>query len=57
MSRPGSAMNETRVAGKGLREAFGNRSPLVVITDNRFGDTGIERAVLEPFGVELVVAS
>ncbi|MEI6873560.1 MAG: C-terminal binding protein [Spirochaetota bacterium] len=57
MTRPGSAMNETRVAGKGLWEAFGNRNPLVVITDNRFGDTEIERAVLEPFGVELVVAS
>ena len=29
---------------------------LAVITDNRFGDSDIERAILEPAGVELVVA-
>jgi len=31
------------------------RRPLAVITDDRFGDSEIERAVLEPAGVELAV--
>ncbi len=35
----------------------GARRPLAVITDNRFGDSAIEREVLEPAGVELAVAS
>ncbi len=33
------------------------RRPVAVITDNRFGETEIERAVLEGAGVELVEAS
>jgi D-3-phosphoglycerate dehydrogenase / 2-oxoglutarate reductase len=32
------------------------RPPLAVITDDRFGDSDIERSILEPAGVELVVA-
>jgi D-3-phosphoglycerate dehydrogenase / 2-oxoglutarate reductase len=32
------------------------RNPLAVITDNRFGDSEIERSILEGAGVDLVVA-
>jgi len=38
-----------------MTEPAGPR-PLVVITDDRFGDADVERSVLEPAGVELVVA-
>jgi D-3-phosphoglycerate dehydrogenase / 2-oxoglutarate reductase len=39
-----------------LAQGIDGRRALAVITDDRFGDSGIERSVLEPAGVELVVA-
>lgn len=39
-----------------MAQGIDGRRALAVITDDRFGDSGIERSVLEPAGVELVVA-
>ena len=41
-------------SGESAERAF---AALAVITDNRFGDSDIERAILEPAGVELRVAA
>jgi D-3-phosphoglycerate dehydrogenase / 2-oxoglutarate reductase len=39
-----------------MEQGIGGRTALAVITDNRFGDFDLERSILEPAGVELVVA-
>jgi D-3-phosphoglycerate dehydrogenase len=39
-----------------MEQGIAGRTALAVITDNRFGDSGLERSILEPAGVELVVA-
>jgi D-3-phosphoglycerate dehydrogenase len=49
-------VNTIEVADR-IRKRFGERTPLVLITDNRFGETEIEGEILAPAGVELRVAS